>query len=426
MLPGAEGTPGVNDMPLRVLFIHPSYPNIFTRVVDALSQRPGISCSFLVENRCRAAVLASQPTIAFYGYDPSPGWHDDRSASPITFFESGVRRGTGVATAFQRLRHSRDFDVVVGSASNGCTMFLKAVADCAVVSHCEHPGFFIQAARPEFPRTLGQYVSDVSYRAMVQVSVSQSELGLVASNHARNLFPSELQSKVRVQSEGVPMHALPDDIPALKQRLGLPAEGPILGFFGRTLEAVRGFDIFLQVAARLRSAMPALNLLVIGSNDVLYGNEQRYLGGRSFKQHALEQADLPEADIIWRDFLPYDEFLAHLACLDLAVLPTFEGASNWSFFDAMSAAVPILSSRRSYIPELIEDGVDGVLLEPYDVDGFVAKAQALLSDPSALRTLGLNARERIRREHTPEHAAKGYEAAIREAYALNQAWVVGT
>jgi len=213
----------------------------------------------------------------------------------------------------------------------------------------------------------------------------------------------------------VALHPLPHDVPALRRRLGLPPDGPIVAFFGRTLEAVRGFDVFLKVAARLREALPSVHVLVIGSEATLYGNEQAYIGARSFKGHALALAGLHSTDIIWRDFLPYDQFVEHLTCIDLAVLPTFEGASNWSFFDAMSAAVPILSSRRSYVPELIEDGRDGFLLEPDDVEGFTSRALALLAQPGVRRKAGQNARERIRSDHTPERAAAGYESVIREA-----------
>jgi glycosyltransferase involved in cell wall biosynthesis len=264
---------------------------------------------------------------------------------------------------------------------------------------------------------------------MVLVSVAYADLGMVASEHARTLFPPELRPKVRAQSEGFPLPQPVGDRRAARARLGLPVAGPLIGFFGRTLESVRGFDIFLQVAKRVRAVRPDVRVLVIGSEGTLYGNEERYLGQVSFKQYALQQAGVREGDLIWRDFLPYGEFLAHIGCLDLAILPTFEGASNWSFFDAMASGLPILSSNRSYVPELLEDGRDGYLFDPYDVEGFVAAALRLLDQPLERARIGGNARERIHRDHTPERVAEGYERIAREALALRrqrrpaEAWV---
>jgi glycosyltransferase involved in cell wall biosynthesis len=155
---------------------------------------------------------------------------------------------------------------------------------------------------------------DITYQSMVLTSVLHSDLGLVASKHARQLFPTELRAKVRVQSEAFVTHPRPVDVRALREQLGLPAEGALIGFFGRSLEAVRGFDIFLQVARQLRQARPDLQFLVIGAEQTRYGNELTYLNGVSFKQYALNKAEMKVTDILWRELLPYDQFIDHLAC----------------------------------------------------------------------------------------------------------------
>jgi glycosyltransferase involved in cell wall biosynthesis len=410
---------------LRVLVIHPSYPNIFTRAVDALAERSGLSCACMVENRCRPAVLEEPRTMTFFGYDPTPAPQLNLDGVPIEAFVSGVRRGLGVANALHVLRERYTFDVILGSASNGCTLFVRSVVPSAVVAYCEHPGYFMQSARPEFPRTLSQYAHDIAYRSMVLQSVAQAELGMVASEHARRLFPPEVQAKVRAQTEGFPIPTRPRDRAALRAKLGLP-DGPIVGFFGRSLEAVRGFDVFLQVLKRLRDVRPDVNVLVIGSATTIYGNEGAYLADGSFKRHALAEVGMAEHEIVWRDFLPYPEFVSHLFCIDLAVLPTLEGASNWSFFDAMAAGVPIISSTRSYVPELIDDGCEGYLLDPEEIEPWVRAALRLLDDPRERERIGRNARRRIKQRHTPERAADGYERILREAVALRGGGGLGT
>jgi glycosyltransferase involved in cell wall biosynthesis len=197
--------------------------------------------------------------------------------------------------------------------------------------------------------------------------------------------------------------------------LGLPPQAPLVGFFSRTLEAVRGFDIFLRVAGRLHELAPELHFVAIGEERTLYGNETAYLNGATFKEYALAQTGVPAGLIHWLPLMPYDDFRRAVACLDVVILPLFEGAANWSLFEAMALGRPILASNRCYVPEAIRHGLDGILLDPYDVEGFARQALALLREPRRARLLGRSAQARARRLFSIERAATGYEAIIAEA-----------
>lgn len=115
--------------------------------------------------------------------------------------------------------------------------------------------------------------------------------------------------------------------------------------------------------------------------------------------------------------MPHDLFRRHIACLDLAILPLFEGAANWNLFEGMAAGLPILASNRAYVPEAIRNGRDGILLDPYDIGGFVFWATRLLKDRSLALRLGRSARERARTHYSVARAAEGYRRIIREAVA---------
>jgi glycosyltransferase involved in cell wall biosynthesis len=101
--------------------------------------------------------------------------------------------------------------------------------------------------------------------------------------------------------------------------------------------------------------------------------------------------------------------------MDLIVFPIFEGAGNWAVFDAMAAAVPVLAADRCFVPEVITHGHDGLLFDPDDVAGLVRAVLTLLGDPDRRRALGRQARRTIARRFSPERAADGYGALIREA-----------
>jgi glycosyltransferase involved in cell wall biosynthesis len=90
-------------------------------------------------------------------------------------------------------------------------------------------------------------------------------------------------------------------------------------------------------------------------------------------------------------------------------------AANWGLFEAMAAGVPILASRRCFIPEAITHGREGLLFDPMDVEGFSDVALQILKEPARFRALGLAARRRIARSFSLEHAAVRYASILREA-----------
>lgn len=402
----------------RVLFIHPAYPNQFTEIARVLHAQGDLEIVGLVDQ----AMLpqAADDPVPHLGFTadgaPTPG-----SYPFVNTFESGIRQARGLAQQLVQLRQTQPVDVVVGHAGFGTTLYAKPLLGCAVVAYAELPGYHAQAARPEFPFVLDQLLSSGACEALTYTSLLHADRGVVPSHHAKRLFPPELHPKIRVQMEGFDVDAMPPGGPDVRRSLGLPAEGPVVGFFGRTLEAVRGFDVFAQVVRRLRVVRPDLHVLVIGEERTIYGNETLYLNELTFKQWALWQAGLDAGSIHWRGFMPYEVFRQYLACLDLAILPLFEGAGNWNVFEAMAAGLPLLTSTRAYVPEVLAHEREAILLDPYDVDGFVRHALHLLDHPNEAQTLGRAAQRRVRQDFSHERAAAGYRRIIDEALAQHRA-----
>lgn len=66
--------------------------------------------------------------------------------------------------------------------------------------------------------------------------------------------------------------------------------------------------------------------------------------------------------------------------------------------EAMASEVPVVATRMSGIPELIEDGVDGLLVEPRDVEALADAIQRLLVDPALASRLALAGRQKVERQ----------------------------
>ncbi len=63
--------------------------------------------------------------------------------------------------------------------------------------------------------------------------------------------------------------------------------------------------------------------------------------------------------------------------------------------EAMASATPVICSRLGGLPEVVEDGVTGHLVEPGDVDGLRDRLAAVLGDPVAAERMGRAAREAV-------------------------------
>jgi glycosyltransferase involved in cell wall biosynthesis len=89
--------------------------------------------------------------------------------------------------------------------------------------------------------------------------------------------------------------------------------------------------------------------------------------------------------------------------------------------EAMRAAVPVVGFAAGALPEIVEDGVTGLLVESGSVAGLWSALRRLLDDRALAKRLGLAGRRRFTRQFTAERMAAEteslYEAVIRRRHA---------
>jgi len=94
-------------------------------------------------------------------------------------------------------------------------------------------------------------------------------------------------------------------------------------------------------------------------------------------------------------FVPHDELELLYDRAAVVVLPSYREGLPLCVLEAMAHGRPVVASAVGGIPELVEDGVTGFLVEPGDVSGLREAIERLLSDPALRRRMGRAARARV-------------------------------
>ncbi len=102
--------------------------------------------------------------------------------------------------------------------------------------------------------------------------------------------------------------------------------------------------------------------------------------------------------------LPRPEVARLTQSADIAVLACVRGERGEmdgipvALMEAMASELPVVSTRISGLPELIEDNVTGYLAEPGDSDGLAVALEKLIIDPALRQRMGSAGREKVIRE----------------------------
>jgi glycosyltransferase involved in cell wall biosynthesis len=192
--------------------------------------------------------------------------------------------------------------------------------------------------------------------------------------------------KIVVVPNGITFKA-PTDVEAVRDELQLPSGALVMACVGVRVE--KRVDLVIRALDLLRSDHPNLQLLVIGD----YQSELERLRGLAESLRLSdrirflgERHDVPSL----------------LAVSELAVLASDREGAPLAILEYMAAGCAIVASRVGGIPNMIEDGVEGLLVQPGDPEWLARSLGELAASPTRRAELGSAARERQARDFSLE------------------------
>lgn len=177
----------------------------------------------------------------------------------------------------------------------------------------------------------------------------------------------------------------------LPEEYGLPEGSPLVGVVAR-LEPEKGHATLLEAWPRVLGQVPAARLLVVGE-----GSQWDPLREQAASLGLLGAACEGDACVGTRHARPdarvvftgrRDDVPAVTAALDVAVLPSYREAQGLVILEAMALARPVVATAVGGIPEMIEDGVTGLLVPPHEPIPLADAITRLLLDHPLADMLG--------------------------------------
>jgi glycosyltransferase involved in cell wall biosynthesis len=138
---------------------------------------------------------------------------------------------------------------------------------------------------------------------------------------------------------------------------------------------------------------------------------------------ALEQlvSDLAIAEhVCFTGAINQDDIKTFYAAADIFALASFAEGIPVVLMEAMAMEVPCVATHINGIPELIRDGIDGLLVAPSDIEGLAAAIAYLIDDPSLRHTLGASGRIRIKEAYELANSADRLAEVFRSRLELSR------
>ena len=176
-----------------------------------------------------------------------------------------------------------------------------------------------------------------------------------------------------------------------REGLRLTRSDQVITYVARNLEPYRGFHIFMRTLPEILSRHPSAHVLIVGGDGLSYSDPPPY--GATYREMLL--AEVGDKLFLSRvHFLGKQERVSELLALaDLFLMPSELESFGLAALEAMACKVPTIATRVGGVPELIDDGVTGLLYPVGDVEGMAAGALSLLNDPPRLKAMREAARQ---------------------------------
>lgn len=166
--------------------------------------------------------------------------------------------------------------------------------------------------------------------------------------------------------------------------LNIPLDEKIIVFVGR-LHPIKGLNYLIKALHLIKSKNYKLALLIIGR-----GSEQSKL------KNLVNEYNL-NTDVYFIGEVKNKEIPNYLSSCDIFVLPSLSEGFPIVILEAMASGLPIVATNVGGLPDIIEENLNGFLIEPRNPDEIANKIIFLLNNPYECKKIGLYNKEYVKK-----------------------------
>jgi len=165
-------------------------------------------------------------------------------------------------------------------------------------------------------------------------------------------------------------------------------------FFGGRLSALKGGEKILESLKIIIQELPETVLLLVGKKD-------------DYIQRMLDLARMKNLPLEFAGWLEGDELKAAYFCSDIVVTPSLcFDAFNMVNLEAMACQKPVVTTCFGGVPEVIENGLTGYLVNPFHVEKLAERILDLLTNSKKAKEFGQNGLKRVKKNFLIEKQIK--------------------
>jgi len=211
-------------------------------------------------------------------------------------------------------------------------------------------------------------------------------------------------NKIRMIYNGIDVNRFRPDAAGSSAFPGLPAGKQAVLMAAQFVRWKKHND-FITMASYIGEKIPGAVFILAGDKKIL--EQQEYV--RELESSIAEKG--LKDQFVWTGFV--EDMPRLLQNVDCVVLPACNEPFGRIVVEAMAAGKPVVSIRGGAIPEIIEDGVSGCLVEPGDSKSMAESVCTLLRDGELARRIGENGDLRVSQKFTIQRTVREFEQLVK-------------
>lgn len=397
---------------MRILLIHQNFPGQFRRIAQVWAQQAGWEVLGLGRN-----TAPGMDGIRWIPYQLHRQGLKEQHPY-LRQMETAVLHGQAVARALMQLKKQGwRPDVILAHPGWGETLYVRDIFPNARLIHfCEwfygtpdsDTGF-----DPEFPSSFDSLAKLRTWNALHTLNLEHCDVGVSPTQWQRSRHPQAYLPKIALAHEGIDTDLLRPDEQAhftLPDGRVLKAGDPVITYVARNLEPYRGFHTFMRALEKVQREHPSCHTLIVGGDDVSYGGKPQ--GAANWREKMLGEVKLDAQRTHFMGKLPYDRYRQVLQVSAAHVYLTYPFVLSWSMLEAMASGCLLIGSRTGPVQEVIQDGVNGLLVDFFDTGAMADRIVEALACGRALAPLRSAARQSVIDGYSLHEGEQRYRALL--------------